>query len=34
MYLNKLYTEPITFEPVEFKSGINFIFGKKEKSTQ
>ena len=34
MYLNKLYTEPITFDPVEFKPGINFIFGKKEKSTQ
>lgn len=34
MYLERLYTEPITFEPVEFKPGINFIFGKKEKSTQ
>ena len=34
MYLERLYTEPKTFEPVEFKPGINFIFGKKEKSTQ
>jgi len=33
MYLKKIYTEPITFEPVEFKPGINFIYGKKEKST-
>ena len=34
MYLERIYTEPKTFEPVEFKPGINFIFGKKEKSTQ
>lgn len=34
MYLERLYTEPQTFEPVEFRPGINFIFGKKEKSTQ
>ena len=34
MYLERLYTEPQIFEPVEFKPGINFIFGKKEKSTQ
>ncbi len=34
MYLERLYTEPKTFEPVKFKPGINFIFGKKEKSTQ
>ncbi len=33
MYLKKIYTEPLTFEPVEFKPGINFIYGKKEKST-
>jgi uncharacterized protein YydD (DUF2326 family) len=34
MYLEKLYTEPQIFDPVEFRPGINFIFGKKEKSTQ
>ncbi len=33
MYLKRIYTEPLTFEPVEFKPGINFIYGKKEKST-
>lgn len=33
MYLKKIYTEPITFKPVEFKPGINFIYGKKEKLT-
>ena len=32
MYLERLYTEPQIFEPVEFRPGINFIFGKKEKS--
>ena len=31
MLLAKLYTEPKTFEPVVFRPGINFIFGKKEK---
>jgi uncharacterized protein YydD (DUF2326 family) len=34
MLLERLYTEPKTFEPVVFRPGINFIFGKKEKSTQ
>jgi uncharacterized protein YydD (DUF2326 family) len=30
MFLKKLYSEPLgLFEPVEFKNGINFIFGKK-----
>ena len=33
MYLRKIYTEPITFNPVKFRPGINFIYGKKEKST-
>lgn len=31
MILSKIYTEPFTiFEPVEFRNGINFIYGKKE----
>ncbi len=34
MYLEKLYTEPQIFNPVKFKPGINFIFGKKEKTAQ
>lgn len=34
MFLNKIYSEPEVFEPVEFKRGINYIFGKKEISTQ
>ena len=34
MILKKIYTEPKQlFEPVEFIDGINFIFGKKEQST-
>lgn len=34
MFLNKIYSEPEVFEPVEFKRGINYIFGKKEIGTQ
>src|SRR5690606_16741831 len=34
MFLNKIYSEPEVFERVEFKRGINYIFGKKEVSTQ
>lgn len=34
MILKKLYSEPEVFEPVEFKIGINYIFGKKEVSSQ
>ena len=31
MFLKKLYCEPVgLFKPVEFKNGINFIFGKKD----
>lgn len=30
MFLDKIYSEPEVFEPVEFKRGINYIFGKKE----
>jgi uncharacterized protein YydD (DUF2326 family) len=31
MFLNKLYSEPYgLFEPVTFKDGVNFIFGKKD----
>lgn len=31
MILKKIYTEPFhIFEPVEFKNGMNFIYGKKE----
>jgi len=30
MILKKIYTEPPTFEPVEFKLGMNFIYGKKK----
>lgn len=34
MYLLKLYSEPIgLFDSVEFKNGVNFIYGKKEKLT-
>ncbi|TRZ77700.1 DUF2326 domain-containing protein [bacterium] len=34
MLLNKLYSEPLgLFETVEFKNGVNFIFAKKDKST-
>ncbi|MCK5474952.1 MAG: DUF2326 domain-containing protein [Candidatus Pacebacteria bacterium] len=34
MLLNKLYSEPFgLFEIVEFKNGVNFIFAKKDKST-
>lgn len=34
MLLNKLYSEPLgLFEIVEFKNGVNFIFAKKDKST-
>lgn len=28
--INKLYSEPYSFEPVEFKSGINLILGEKD----
>ncbi|MFF6009581.1 DUF2326 domain-containing protein [Rahnella sp. R3(2024)] len=28
--INKLYSEPFSFEPVEFKSGINLILGEKD----
>ena len=34
MFLNKIYSEPEVFEPVEFIRGINYIFGKKEISTE
>ncbi len=34
MLLNKIYSEPEVFEPVEFKKGINYVFGKKEVSKQ
>lgn len=34
MFLNKIYSEPEIFEPIEFKKGINFIFGKKEVDKQ
>ena len=31
MFLKKIYTEPFPiFEPVEFRNGMNFIYGKKE----
>jgi len=30
MILKKIYTDPQTFEPVEFKLGMNFIYGKKK----
>jgi uncharacterized protein YydD (DUF2326 family) len=30
MILKKIYTEPQTFEPVEFVLGMNFIYGKKK----
>lgn len=34
MLLNKLYSEPLgLFKTVEFKNGVNFIFAKKDKST-
>lgn len=34
MYLLRLYSEPIgLFDSVEFKNGVNFIYGKKEKLT-
>lgn len=34
MFLNKLYSEPSNlFQPVEFKDGVNFIFGKKDKES-
>lgn len=34
MYLLRLYSEPIgSFDSVEFKNGVNFIYGKKEKLT-
>jgi uncharacterized protein YydD (DUF2326 family) len=34
MYLRKLYSQPEgLFQPIEFKDGINFIFGKKDKAT-
>lgn len=34
MFLNKLYSEPENlFPPVEFKDGVNFIFGKKDKES-
>ncbi|RPJ77083.1 MAG: hypothetical protein EHM20_06625, partial [Alphaproteobacteria bacterium] len=34
MYLRKLYSQPEgLFQPIEFKEGINFIFGKKDKAT-
>lgn len=32
MYLKKIYSEPLgLFEPVEFKNGLNFIYGVKDK---
>jgi len=31
--INKLYSEPYTFEPIEFKSGINLILGEKDNSS-
>lgn len=35
MYLLKIYSEPAgLFEPVQFKNGINFVFGKKVESDQ
>ncbi len=34
MYLKKIYLDPIgLFEPVIFKNGVNFIFGKKDKKS-
>jgi uncharacterized protein YydD (DUF2326 family) len=34
MYLKSLYSEPSgLFEPIHFKDGVNFIFGKKDKTT-
>ena len=34
MLLNKLYSDPLgLFETVTFKNGVNFIFAKKDKST-
>lgn len=32
MLLHKLYLEPQVFEPVEFKTGINFVYAKKDSS--
>lgn len=31
--INRLYSEPFTFEPVEFKKGINLILGEKDESS-
>jgi uncharacterized protein YydD (DUF2326 family) len=31
--INKLYSEPFSFEPVEFKAGINLILGEKDESS-
>lgn len=31
--INKLYSEPFSFEPIEFKKGINLILGEKDKSS-
>ncbi|EDC6026880.1 AAA family ATPase, partial [Salmonella enterica] len=31
--INKLYSEPYSFEPIEFKKGINLILGEKDDSS-
>lgn len=31
--INKLYSEPFSFEPVEFRKGINLILGEKDESS-
>lgn len=33
MIINKLYSEPSSFEPIEFKKGINLILGEKDDSS-
>ncbi|MCS6066847.1 AAA family ATPase [Klebsiella variicola subsp. variicola] len=31
--INKLYSEPLSFEPIEFKEGINLILGESDESS-
>ena len=31
--INKLYSEPYSFEPIEFKKGINLILGEQDDSS-